>query len=110
MALVDDDLTFFIKVMLQVSHESKAKLERLRNLSIQVWHKVEDPFRVGVYSEHCNAIWGADQRQRVDAQISDNMALKPQKVMPLYISTMSGSGNTVISMKNPPVKVRARML
>lgn len=89
------------KVLLQVRHDSTAQLERLSELPIQVWHKVKDPFTVSLYSGQYGAMSGGETKK-----VTGLVALKPEEVTPLYVSTVGGANGSVVKMKDPPVKVR----
>jgi len=88
-------------VLLQIRSDTTAQLDRLTDLPIQVVHKVSSPIKVSLFTQQYNAIKGVESKK-----LTANLPLPPSIVTPLFISTLSSSGGTVVnSMKNSPVKL-----
>ena len=87
-------------MLLQVRHDSLSQLEKLIELPVQVQHKVINPFSLSFYQHNYDAIKGADSNK-----MNSPLPLLPFTITPLFISTSSSSGASVIHMKNPPCKL-----
>ncbi|VDP28979.1 unnamed protein product [Soboliphyme baturini] len=70
------------KLVAQIRHDCQAMLEKVRDLNVAVYHRLEIPLSLDFYSSWCSAISIGEKKFK-------NLTISPGDTIPLYIAGLS---------------------